>query len=118
MVWHSHGYHYGIGTEIDSWLGAGQTVVVNGSREFLPKARERYPQLLPILLTVSPHLLEQRLRRRRRETSAQIDLRLQRSEMLATNELDSVIVLQNDGALEEAGRRFLQLLEAGMLKAS
>lgn len=32
MNWYSHGYHYGIGIEINQWLALGLTVVVNGSR--------------------------------------------------------------------------------------
>ena len=38
MNWQSHGYHYGIGIEIDHWLSKGCQVVVNGSRSYLPNA--------------------------------------------------------------------------------
>ncbi|MEA3120469.1 MAG: ribose 1,5-bisphosphokinase, partial [Paraburkholderia sp.] len=30
LQWSSHGLHYGIGVEIDTWMGRGFTVVVNG----------------------------------------------------------------------------------------
>ncbi len=38
LDWHSHGLHYGIGIEIEQWLARGLTVIVNGSREYLPQA--------------------------------------------------------------------------------
>lgn len=45
LHWHSHGLDYGIGVEIEDWLARGLKVIVNGSREYLPKAVARYPGL-------------------------------------------------------------------------
>jgi len=33
LDWRAHGFHYGIGAEIDLWRRAGCAVVFNGSRE-------------------------------------------------------------------------------------
>src|SRR5689334_17900427 len=45
MAWDSHGYRYAIGIEMDAWLEKGLTVVVNGSRAYVPAVRERYPDI-------------------------------------------------------------------------
>ncbi len=61
MHWESHGYCYGVGIEINHWLAKGMTVVVNGSREYLPAATEMYPELRPIWIEVDPETLRARL---------------------------------------------------------
>lgn len=54
MRWSSHGCQYGIGRSIDGSLEHGICVIVNGSREYLPEALRRYPDLLPVLVEVEP----------------------------------------------------------------
>ncbi len=46
LSWKANGLSYGIPIDIEQWLAAGQDVLVNGSRGYLPQARERYPELL------------------------------------------------------------------------
>lgn len=46
LNWESHGNCYGIGREIDTWLRKGFSVVVNGSREYLPVAQLDIPMIL------------------------------------------------------------------------
>ena len=53
LDWQANGLRYGIPRQIDDWLAAGEDVLVNGSRGYLDQARGRYPQLRPLLLTVS-----------------------------------------------------------------
>ena len=53
LSWRANGLAYGIPRQIDAWLAAGQDVLVNGSRGYLPQAREHYPGLLAILLQVA-----------------------------------------------------------------
>ena len=48
MRWSSHGCQYGIGRSIDGSLEHGICVIVNGSREYLPEALRRYPDLRPV----------------------------------------------------------------------
>lgn len=116
MNWVSHGLRYGIGREINLWLAKGCNVVMNGSREYLPEARRRYPELIAILVTVSPEVLAARLRARGRETEKQIGLRLKRArEFMRPG--GSVEIIQNDGELSEAGERFVQLLPAAGISA-
>lgn len=79
MNWSSHGYHYGIGIEINQWLAKGLTVVVNGSRGYLETALRHYPELRPVLVDVAPAILRERLARRGRETEEGIERRLSRN---------------------------------------
>lgn len=82
LSWRANGLAYGIPRQIDDWLAAGQDVLVNGSRGYLPQARERYPELLAILLQVDEAALRQRLQARGRESAEQIEARLARSREL------------------------------------
>lgn len=79
MSWRANGLAYGIPKQIDDWLAAGHDVLVNGSRAYLPQARQRYPDMLAILLTVDSQVLRQRLLARGRETVEEIEARLARN---------------------------------------
>jgi ribose 1,5-bisphosphokinase len=112
LHWDSHGYRYGIGLEIEQWLTLGLKVVVNGSRGYLPQARQRYPDLQAVLIQVSPERLGERLRRRGRESAAEIAERMRRAgdfveQMRNTPDL---MTIDNDGSLEDAGHHLVALL--------
>lgn len=109
MHWNSHGLRYGIGREINFWLAKGCNVVMNGSREYLPEARDLYANLIAVLVTVSPEVLAARLRARGRETEDQISQRIARAKHFMRPEGHAEI-LRNDAELHVAGERFVQLL--------
>jgi ribose 1,5-bisphosphokinase len=115
LSWHANGLFYGIPREIDDWLAAGQDVLVNGSRGHLQKTRERYPNVLVLLLTVSQAVLCERLLARGRESVAEIDARLARNarfnqRVLADND-PTLHVLDNSGALEHTVKRMLACID-------
>lgn len=105
LDWESHGFCYGIGREIDAWMADGLDVVVNGSREYLPIARERYPHLVAVLIEADPAVVRQRLEGRGRETQEEVERRLRRAPV-TTNTL----CIQNDSTLEEGGNALLSTL--------
>ncbi len=109
LHWQSHGLRYGVGIELNQWLAKGMTVVVNGSREYLPTAQQAYPELLPVTIDVSTRVLRERLLARGREDAEAVDKRLQRHAELRSQPL-SGRVLNNDGPLEVGGRRLVNLL--------
>lgn len=111
LAWRSHDCGYGLGIEINQWLARGASVVVNGSREYLPEAQRRYPELLPVTIDVSPRVLRQRLLDRGRETHEQIALRLDRHDRLRRQALPGVVI-RNDGPLREAGSALVTLIRA------
>lgn len=110
LHWEAHGQGYAVGIEIDSWLEQGLDVVVNGSRAYLPHARERYPRMVPLFVTVDEAVLRQRLSGRNRETEAEIEHRLQRAQQFATIDMAAVRVVHNNGTLEHGGQELLRLL--------
>jgi ribose 1,5-bisphosphokinase len=111
MTWHSHEYDYGIGVEIDAWLETGANVVVNGSREYLPQASERYPRMQVILVEVSPDALRQRLEERGRETQEEIQARLDHNQQLLPVGHPHLHRLNNDTPLAETTARLIDLLK-------
>jgi len=110
MHWASHGLFYGIGIEIASWQQAGLDVIVNGSRAYLPEAISRYPDLIPIWIQVSPDILAQRLRKRGRESEAEIQRRLQRASDVRVPDYPALQHVHNDTDLVTAGERLCQIL--------
>lgn len=109
MHWHAHGNGYGIDGEIRDWLQSGATVVVSGSREHLPQALKDFPGLQVLHVTVDPAVLRERLLRRGRETTAQIDERLERASRYTPPRGARVTEVRNDRCLEDG--------EADMLAA-
>ncbi len=112
MSWDSHGYRYGIGIEVKAWLQAGCNVVVNGSRGYLETARKRFSCLVPVLISVSPEVLRKRLIERGRESPSEVEERIRRASDIVVEEGPDLVRILNDGALELAGERFLELLSA------
>lgn len=109
LRWHANGLSYGIPRQIDDWLAEGQHVLVNGSREYLPIARRRYPELIAVLLLVQPAILRQRLLARGRETITQIDARLARNADFAELD-DGCVTIDNSGALDDAVTKLVDLV--------
>jgi ribose 1,5-bisphosphokinase len=110
LEWSSHGLRYGIGVELDAWLERGCTVVVNGSRAHLGEALTRYPHTMVVHVKAAPHILEARLGARARESAEQVAARLARRATFALPEGVSLTVIDNSGALEEAGRAFVDVV--------
>lgn len=112
LHWHANQLDYAIPREIDAWLAAGRTVLVNGSRGHLNEARRRYPALLPILVHVDESILRARLLRRGRETPSQIEARLQRSRQMELElaEQPDLHLLDNSGPLDRAVQQLLALI--------
>lgn len=109
LHWQSHGHHYGIGIEIDQWLANSATVIVNGSREYLPHVVSRYGDVVPLLIKVSPDVLRERLLRRGRETSDQIEKRLHRHQVLSDS-CGECLTVNNDGPLHDSGDTLIGII--------
>ncbi|WP_286238793.1 phosphonate metabolism protein/1,5-bisphosphokinase (PRPP-forming) PhnN [Neptuniibacter halophilus] len=110
MHWASHNHLYGISREIDSWLDAGFNVLVNGSREYLPRALARYDELIPVMIEVKPELLRERLIRRGRESSAEIEQRLLRHQQLLHQLPEGTLFVDNSGTLEQGIESLMQII--------
>ena len=109
--WESHGYKYAIGREVKRFLKTGNSVIVNGSRNYLEKARLKYPDLVPVWMTVSDDVLRQRLRQRGRETDEEIEVRIQRNHELDRLRPANCVSINNDQSVEDTIGQFMALLE-------
>ena len=109
MHWKSHGNAYGLGIEVNQWLSKGITVVVNGSREYLETAAQRYPELMSVWVEVSQEVLRTRLLARDRESAEEIEKRLARSPKEPSLGRHSELI-RNDGELRVAGDTLVDLI--------
>jgi ribose 1,5-bisphosphokinase len=109
LDWESHGLYYGIGIEIDVWMQKGSHVVVNGSRQYLPVAKERYPDMIPIVIEADPEIIRHRLESRGREKEEEIELRIKRQPSL---DVAGLIRISNNGLLDEGGEELLGILRS------
>lgn len=110
MHWVAHGNHYGVGSEVLSWLEQGHNVILNGSRAQLAQAKAVFAQaLVPVVVTVAPSVLRQRLIQRGRETDEEIERRLLRSQQFCLGDVEGVFELDNSQSLEQAAEQFWQI---------
>jgi ribose 1,5-bisphosphokinase len=112
LCWSSHGFWYGIGTEIDSWLARGLVVVVSGSRAALTSAKARYPGLLGIVIDAPIEVRAARLASRRREDEAAIRARLGHDVLLPPD--GDLHWLDNSGTIATAGDTLVALLKGAL----
>ncbi len=110
LSWDSHGLSYGIGIEVDSWLKSGLSVVMNGSRAYLPEASRRYPNLVPVLIEVEMEILRHRLDARGREGQEDIRKRLDRALVHVDVVHPRLVRIDNSGKLGKAGAALLEIL--------
>jgi len=108
--WESHGNYYGLSYEIEDWLAAGCQVVMNGSRGYLPKALEVYPEMVTVLVEVSDEVLRERLTGRGRERATEIEKRIQRNMEFADFSAPNLLRLNNDRPLSISGQELLKLI--------
>lgn len=112
LHWNSHGMCYGIGCELNHWLAQGLTVILNGSRAYLPDASKNYPELTPVLIEVSSDVLRARLLARGRENEENIESRLQRAKEFERLQHAKLLRFSNDAPLKETGPAFVDLIRS------
>lgn len=113
LHWASHGYLYGIAASTEAALECGVSLIINGSRAAFPHALHRYPDLLPVLVTVPPEILRERLVKRGRESKEEVEERLRAAFMPIPEEnaIPYWIRLDNSGPLEQNARMLTESLK-------
>lgn len=106
--WRAHGLKYGIPVSIESDIRAGRTVVCNVSRAVAGEVRNRFAQVLVVLITASPEVLAARLAQRGRTTDGGVSARMSRTVSAADFRPD--VVINNTGSVEEAGQGLLDAI--------
>jgi phosphonate metabolism protein PhnN/1,5-bisphosphokinase (PRPP-forming) len=110
LVWRANGLAYGVRRSMEAELRAGRDIVVNGSREFVPTLKQRFPDASIIWVDVDPSILRSRLEARGRESGDALLRRLERATQFTPPNTNHVERIDNNGSIEQAGRRFMQLL--------
>ncbi|SEQ11154.1 ribose 1,5-bisphosphokinase [Amphritea atlantica] len=111
MQWQANNCRYAIGVEISHWLNSGYSVVVNGSRAHLEEATSCFgDRLIPILVTVDPAVLRQRLQARGREEGGEIDARIARNQIFEQRLHGRAIEIANDTDLCSAVDQFHRIV--------
>lgn len=108
LWWEAHGLLYGVPAAALDEAAAGRTVIFNGSRAALGRARAAIPGLAVIEVTAPRAVLAARLAARGRESRAEIEARLDRA---APAPAGAIRVL-NDGAVAAGRDRLLAALSA------
>lgn len=115
VSWDAHGLSYGIPRETLDDLAGGVTLIANGSRSALPAFAAIYPRLKVVVVTARPDILAARLAARGRESAEAIAKRLDRAVPEIVVAADTVVI-DNSGALEEAGKAFVSVLTATLAR--
>jgi len=110
LHWDAHGLSYALPGSIAEALAAGRTVIANVSRAVIEEARRKHPATTVVVVTAPPAVLAERLAARGREDAAAVERRLARAAEQPSG--PGVVTVMNDGALEAAVERFLQVLKA------
>lgn len=106
LSWDAHGLSYGIPADQTT----GKAVVFNGSRAILEEAKKVFPDLRVILVTAPAAVLAERLAARGRESTADIEQRLQRAQFSLPEGIDATVVC-NDGTEAEGIGRLISVLQ-------
>lgn len=110
LHWQAHGLRYGLPRSIDSDIAAGRVVIANVSRQVIGEAAARYRRVIVATISARPEIIAQRLAARGREDAEAIRQRLARQLDVAVPGVESVQI-DNSGQLQDAGERFLGLLQ-------
>jgi ribose 1,5-bisphosphokinase len=109
MHWEAHGHCYALPRAVDDDIRTGRTVVVNASRTAIETMRRLYADIVVVLITAPPDVLERRLAMRARGSDGPIEERLRR----AVDEAVPDATIVNVGAAEDHARRLLEIIRGG-----
>ncbi|MFS8122128.1 phosphonate metabolism protein/1,5-bisphosphokinase (PRPP-forming) PhnN [Rhizobium sp. BR 250] len=110
VSWQAHGLKYGIPAAVHRHLDAGEVVIANGSRSALPHFGTAFSRLKVVNIVAQPDVLARRLEQRGRESRDDILRRLERSSLTVVGDFD-ITTVDNSGAIEDAGKTIMQVLE-------
>jgi ribose 1,5-bisphosphokinase len=111
LHWLAHDNAYGIPRQIDDDIRLGKTVVINVSRTIIPEARERYRNVMVVMITAPPEVLAARLANRGRASDTSVAERVQRAALPDVAAAD--LVISNVGSAEAHGRELAGAIMAG-----
>ena len=111
LVWEAHGLRYALPKSVDADLAAGRVVIANISRQIIDELQYRYANVALVVVSAHRDVIAQRLAARGRESQEQIAARLGRVAVEDTVRYEAIRI-ENSGPKEQAGERFVSVLEA------
>ncbi len=99
LDWEAHGLKYGLRRTVDDHISAGRTVVVNVSRSVITHLRQRYANVVTVLVTAPDDVLMARLAGRNRTSDGVLEQRLQRAAL--DTDVAADMIINNVGEPEE-----------------
>ena len=111
LTWRIYQTDYGVPSIVLNWLNSGQHVVVNVSREIIPRARNLIPDLKFIFVMVPLDITRHRLKSRCREAEndPSFQQRLKRAKENQTL-IGADFIVDNSGSLNESAEKLLNYL--------
>ena len=109
--WSAHGHMYGIPLAVDFDIEAGRTVVCNVSRTVVGAARERYANVVTVLVTAPREVLGSRLAARDRTSDGRVADRMNRVEP-SVGQLRPDVIINNVGEPETGTRKLVDTVYA------
>jgi ribose 1,5-bisphosphokinase len=116
VSWSAHGLRYGLPASVDEAIAKGHVAVANISRGAIPLVRARYANVIVAEIFAAAEILAERLAMRGRESRGEVLARLARSAELGSV-VPGTIRIDNSGAREQAGERFVALLRKAIAVA-
>ena len=111
LHWKANGLSYGIPASIHNRLATGHMVIANASRAITAEIKTGFPHSVIVHITASEGILQKRLAARGREATADLRLRIARSNTLE-QEFGSDIRIENNGELADAAAQFIKAIRA------
>lgn len=115
LSWPAHGLKYGLPASVDRTIADGRVAIANLSRGALPALRQRYANVAVVEITARHDILAERLSARGRESRGEVLARLART--APVDRSADVITIDNSGARDEAGERFLEIVRKAIAHA-
>ena len=109
--WSAHGHLYAIPLAVDFDIEAGRTVVCNVSRTVVAAVRQRYANVVTVLITAPREILGRRLAARERASDGRITDRMSRAEV-ADAKFRPDVIINNVGEPETGARKLLDAVYA------
>ena len=115
LSWSAHGLRYGLPASVDRAIANGRVAIANLSRGALPALRARYANVAVVEITAKHEVLAERLAARGRESRGEVLARLARAAPVDNG--GDVVTIDNSGAREDAGERFLAIVRKAVASA-
>jgi ribose 1,5-bisphosphokinase len=109
--WNAHGHMYGIPLAADFDIEAGRTVVCNVSRTVVGILRQRYANVVTVLVTAPQKVLETRLAARDRRSDGSVTDRMSRVDQM-DGKLRPDVIINNIGDPEIGTRKLVDTVYA------